>query len=1048
MAMLRGVLLGGLMLISFFGYAQKYAQSSGNWIAITWSSDQAGLIPSPGTPTALDDVYTNGRNITITTAVSCRNLAVSYNVAGSLVFNVGSSLTVTSAMFTWDDGAQFFSGPSVNVFLGSGAIVAITFTGANYNSFGGLFFDNQVLAYWNSNSPIGRATFNLPNTSTFSIDNDGVNSIAINQFFINNNSDLKTSFFNFPISPASAGLEISTNFSLSNPTTVFDCSVPIRGTSTLSSRINSTSISGTLLTNSYFNATTFNMGASGVLRTSFSGSDQTEGWWYQSASPTGGTINASATINFDADAAQNIPARSYGNLILDAASSVTKSLSSGTLNVTGTLTILNSGVSLNTASASGINIGGNLVSNANWTSSVPVAFNGVAAQSISGSGSMAFNSGLTLGKASGTLTLNQNISIQNGLTISSGTLDLGSNNVNLSGNLSVSGSLVASNSTLTITGATSITSGSPSLNNLTISGTGSFTAPSSFSLTGNLSNSGSFNSNNGTITFNGTTAQSISGTSTLTNINCNTTSGGSVSINGNVTLNGVLTLSSSGIFDADGSGGGVFTVASLDQNAGGRIAALPNPGNFSGEVTVQRFIHSQAGGDYRYLSMPITTNQNNLSRWKAAIGVTGAFSDRSVNSEFANIQDSGNTNPSVFTWNGTAYVGVTGADTGATTLSSRTGYVAYNYNNGSVTASYRGDIETGSVPISISNVNGNFNLVPNPYPSPIDFDNVSKSNINNSLWLRTGNNTFSSYVGGVATLPPFVGWGGEIAIGQSFWTQSNGGGSTLTLNETDKTNNSVRFLRTETPTNYVRLTLTGADQLDEAVIRFADGGSDDLNGKFDAVKRKNGNYVSAFGQNNYLNLSVYTVSAAIDYAIKGIAPLSATEATRIVPLKVADAKNGNYTLKFTELSTFDLGYKIFLKDKFLSKEVEIEDNEEYEFSITSNASTTGSARFELVFRKDIVTALEPTLTQEVLVYPNPVSSDGRLTIVIPEQLDAPILSIFLYDMKGSVIYSSENDKKILEPGVKTIEMGQAGTGLYILNITSGNEIKSIRVLKR
>ena len=1043
MSMSRGVVLIGLMLISFFCHAQRYARANGPWNTAIWAATPAGAPGSAAIPTATDDVFTNTFLVTLPSgSATCRNLNISYNIANSLAISAGRTITVTGTLNGWDDAGTFEEFPNTSV-LTFAAGSSMIFTGANIQP----TYDPYLVFFWDNTVPLGRVTFNFSGTKNllFPLSVSAILRLQSGSLTADPGSDLSGN--------STATLQIDAGASLitDDPLINFN-NYQISGTLQTSSTIsaaggagsltvnsggvlnssgtittNATTITGTINVSNALNTSgTFLMNAGGGLNSSFSGGSQTEGWWSNSNRPTTVTLDPTSTINYSGPS-QNIYTRSYTNLTLSGSGTKTVA-GSGSMNVSGNFSFANSGITC--------------------SSSFPVIFDGSGAQAFSGGGTANFNGGLQVNKSAGTLTISQNLTIQNGLTISSGTLDLGSNNVNLSGNLSVSGSLVASNSTLTITGATSITSGSPSLNNLTISGTGSFTAPSAFSIAGNLSNSGSFNSNNGTITFNGTNAQSISGTSTLTNINCNTTSGGSVSINGNVTLNGVLTLSSSGIFDADGSGGGVFTVASLDQNAGGRIAALPNPGNFSGEVTVQRFIHSQAGGDYRYLSMPVTTNQNNLSRWKAAIGVTGAFSDRSVNSEFANIQDSGNTNPSVFTWNGTAYVGVTGVTTGATTLSSRTGYVAYNYNNSSTTASYRGAIETGSVPISISNVNGNFNLVPNPYPSPIDFDIISKSNINNSLWLRTGNNTFSSYVGGVATLPPFGGWTGEIAIGQSFWTQSNGGGSTLTLNETDKTNNSVRFLRTETPTNYVRLTLTGADQSDETVVRFTDGGSDDLNGKFDAVKRKNGNYVSALGQNNYLNLSVYTVSAAIDYAIKGIALLSATEATRIVPLKVADAKNGNYTLKFTELSTFDLGYKIFLKDKFLSKEVEIAENEEYEFSITSNASTTGSARFELVFRKDIVMALEPTLSQEVLVYPNPVSSDGRLTIVIPEQLDAPILSIFLYDMKGSVIYSSENDKKILEPGVKTIEMGQAGTGLYILNITSGNEIKSIRVLKR
>ena len=1011
MTAFKGALLGGLLfLVSFNSMAQRYARASGAWNTAIWASTPGGIAGSAATPTATDDVYTNGFQISSSSSISCKDLFIDSNFGSpSIVLSSFATLTVNGTLTGWDGSGDAVPIPNCITFSGTSRLrlTGTNITGLNYAP-------DYVVYAFDDTSPIGRLVFDF---------GTGVTRRIIAPLNVTTTLTL-TSGTLVPDGGAFIQLGASGSMVISSGSTLIT-NDPIHGGSS-SLLFNSLSITGTLTTSSYVNSTNISFNSGGTLNTSYSG---TEGWWFGSNRPTGGPpIDPNFTVNYSASSNQNIYTTTYGNLTLGGVS--TKSaFGGGSLNILGNLTFSNASTVLSCSQA--------------------VIFNGSSAQSISGGGTANFNGGLQVNKSAGTLTISQNLTVQNGLTISSGTLDLGSNNVNLSGNLSVSGSLVASASTLTITGSSAITTGSPNLNNLTISGTGSFTAPSAFSIAGNFSNSGSFNANNGTITFNGTNAQSISGTSTLTNINCNTTSGGSVSINGNVSLNGVLTLSSSGIFDADGAGSGVFTVASLDQNSGGRIATLPNPGNFSGLVTVQRFIHSQTGGDYRYLSMPVTTNQNNLSRWKAAIGVTGAFSDRSVNSEFANIQDSGNTNPSVFTWNGTAYVAVTGGSTASTTLSSRTGYVAYNYNNGSVTASYRGDIETGSVPISISNVNGNFNLIPNPYPSPIDFDLISKSTINDALWLRTGNNTFSTYAGGVAAGDVvFGGWAGEIAIGQSFWTQSNGVGSSLTLTESAKTNGSVRFLRTEKPINYVRIKLSGADQWDDAVLRFADDATDDLAGNYDAVKRKNGNYVSALGQNTYLNLSLYIVSPSIDYAIKGIAPLSQTETVRVVPLKVADAKNGNYTFKFTELSSFDLGYKIFLKDKFLSKEVEIAENEEYEFSITSNASTTGSARFELVFRKDIVTALEPTLSQEVLVYPNPVSSDGRLTIVIPEQLGEPIISIFLYDMKGSVIYSSENDKKILEPGVKTIEMGQAGTGLYILNITSGKQIKSIRVLKR
>ncbi len=161
--------------------------------------------------------------------------------------------------------------------------------------------------------------------------------------------------------------------------------------------------------------------------------------------------------------------------------------------------------------------------------------------------------------------------------------------------------------------------------------------------------------------------------------------------------------------------------------------------------------------------MPISSNAT-VAGWRNSICVTGDFSDRNTNSDNSNIQDSGNTNPSIFSFNsGTqTFAGVAGGGglTSATAISSRIGYSAYNFNNGNVTISYRGNIERGDVPITISGANGNFNLVPNPYPSQIDWDNVVRTNVTNAMYIRVDNNIFSSYVGGVATNPPFGGWTG------------------------------------------------------------------------------------------------------------------------------------------------------------------------------------------------------------------------------------------------------------------------------------------------
>ncbi len=643
---------------------------------------------------------------------------------------------------------------------------------------------------------------------------------------------------------------------------------------------------------------------------------------------------------------------------------------------------------------------------------------------------------------SSTKTLTQALSVSNTLTISS-TLTVGSQNITLGGLWTNNGTFNHGTGTVTFNSSSAIAgSSSTDFENITISGT--LTSPVSFNVGGNFVNNGTFTAAAGTVNFNGTTApQSVTGSTTTFN-NIGVTNPFGVGINTTARLNGTLTLVGSGVFDADGAGSGVFIVSSSSQTAGGMIAALPTPANFSGNVTVERYIHSQAGGDWRYLSMPITNG--NVSYWKSAFSVTGNFSDPSPSG--GNIFD--NTQASVYTWNsGTqAYVAVgTGASTVSTAISNTTGYAAYNYNNGAGTASYSGPIGKGSIPISISNTSSNFSLVPNPYPSPIDWDNVDKTKVNNAMWIRTANNIFSSYAGGIPQNAPFGGWTGEIATGQSFWVQSNGVAGTFTLNETDKTSNAYQFLRVSTPENYVRIQLKSATQQDEAVLHFADNATDNLDSDFDAVKKRNGNYVSSLGQNNYLNISTYLASPSADFAINTIAKLAKDDLSKVVKLKLIDVTAGNHTLKFTDLGTMSLGYTIYLEDKFLNQAHMVSEGYEYSFAVTSNPLSSGDSRFSLRFdNPQTITAVEDELMTGTKIYPNPVSD--KLFVKLSAEDEANLKQMILFDVMGRVMISSDQSRQLLAPGLKTIDMVDFSSGFYVLYISTGDIVKSIRVIKK
>lgn len=778
---------------------------------------------------------------------------------------------------------------------------------------------------------------------------------------------------------------------------------------------------------------------------------------------TTGTISSGPELPDNTTALANLSKTGSGTLTLSKA-----------ITINGILTLSNGTFN---AGSNAIDLKGNFVSNAGSTlTSSAITFSGTTA--ISGSATPTFGS-ITI---TGALTPSSNFQI-NGNLVNNGTLNAGTATTTFGGtttisgsstssfnNIVISGSLTAPTGTFNVAGnwtnngtfnnnngavnfnGTTTIAGSNQSNFFTVTVSGTLTAPtSSLGIAGNFTNSGTFNNNGGTVVFNGTVLpQTVSGSATtFNNITVSNPVTPGVQITNTSRLNGTLTLTSGAFMDADGpSGTGVFIVSSTSQTVGGRIAALPNPTNLTGQVTIERYIHGKTGGDYRYLSMPITTNAN-LSIWRNSIHVTGNFSDRSTNADNSNIVDSGNTNPSVFTYNSTtqAFTAVngTGGLTSATSISSRIGYSAYDFNNGAVTVSYRGVPERGNVPITISNANGNFNLVPNPYPSPLDWFNVVKTNVNDAMYLRVDNNVFSSYVSGVATNAPFEGWTGEISTGQAFWVVSNGGGTTFTLREADKTGNSNYFLRTKSPEDYFRISLNAeSGRSDEIVIRFADNASDGYDPKWDAFKLKNDQLKNptSIETTPSFNLSSYVNNPMEEYAINSVAKLTGE---KIINLNIADVEPGEYILKFSDLALLTSGYRVVLVDLYGRKETDITDGTEYAFQITEEKQSTGMGRFYLRINGEPAKDFPPYLT-ELQVYPNPTTD--YVYIELSEMERNNLRSITLLNAMGANLSQENFDSSIQPSGKHVLDLRERPAGLYLIAIQLGEQKKVIRVLKR
>lgn len=159
-----------------------------------------------------------------------------------------------------------------------------------------------------------------------------------------------------------------------------------------------------------------------------------------------------------------------GNLTIDNGSALYLGFGdngnkSGALTVAGNVTV-NGPLGLGNAT------GGNLLIGGNWTRAASNAdffpngrqliFNGTGAQSISRTGGETFANTIVVNKASGVLTANNNITFNDDLTLTSGTIDDGGHTLTVNGNIvntgthtsTGSGKLVMNGTSKTISGAT------------------------------------------------------------------------------------------------------------------------------------------------------------------------------------------------------------------------------------------------------------------------------------------------------------------------------------------------------------------------------------------------------------------------------------------------------------------------------------------------------------------------------------------------------------------------------------------------------------------
>ncbi|MCX6309071.1 MAG: T9SS type A sorting domain-containing protein [Bacteroidia bacterium] len=351
---------------------------------------------------------------------------------------------------------------------------------------------------------------------------------------------------------------------------------------------------------------------------------------------------------------------------------------------------------------------------------------------------------------------------------------------------------------------------------------------------------------------------------------------------------------------------------------------------------------------------------------------------------------------------------------------------------------FTGTINTGSKSLTLTRTAGKssegFNLVANPYPSYLDWKMVSAANsgLLTTTWFRTKNAT-GGYIFATVNVadplnPTIVAVNPTTTITtlippmQAYWVRVISGSTTYNIDNSmrkhvDDTRNKLKAL-TLNSQQMVRLQVSNGTNADEAVLLFNSKASDYLD-TFDSPKMSN---------NSAAIPELYTKIDSEKLVINGMK--SVTYDTEI-PLGFTTGQASDFTISTTEMTNFEVGTRLFLKDKLLNKETEIGEGLLYNFS--SQTTTATSDRFSLIFKSpSSFTRLDNDSKLNAQVY---VNAANLITIIAPEKS-----SYAVYNSVGQKVAGG------LASMNRTIITHLNQTGIYIVKVSENGKVNSTRVL--
>jgi trimeric autotransporter adhesin len=372
------------------------------------------------------------------------------------------------------------------------------------------------------------------------------------------------------------------------------------------------------------------------------------------------------------------------------------------------------------------------------------------------------------------------------------------------------------------------------------------------------------------------------------------------------------------------------------------------------------------------------------------------------------------------------------------------------YNNGTVSTIFKGIFEgvpyNGNITKTLLTTGSKYNLIGNPYPSPINipaFLTANQNVIDGTIWIwrkKNNPNSLNSAYVTINSTGQYVGNNepeqenpaGILRTGQGFIVKVKTGNTSnvVTFTNAMRSNNtSNQFFRQAQNTSdiilpeshglWLNLTNTGGFY-SQMYTGYIDGATTDEDYGIDA---------------RFINDSPTVLAAAInneEFIIQGRAlPFTSTD---VVPLTFRTAAAGSYTITLDHVDGLFLqGQDIFIRDKFLANVHELTDGA---YTFTTEAGTF-TDRFEIVYMPDGALGTDnPVISaNDVIVY----KKDNAINVTVGT---ATINSISIFDVRGRLLYQQSG----INSATHSIESLQVQEQVLIVNVDTDKGKASKKVI--